>query len=166
MRHTAEDSVDSAALLDNALEPFLALAARVSAKALQRISSTQLQTLLVVEQHQPITVGRLAAELDTFPSSITRLLQRLEMADLVHRRTGHDRRVVVVELTPDGTALLRTLRQSRRDALRDALAGLSPTSQRRLISSLRNVGSQLGARRPSAGTDDHPSSLRHQQRAR
>src|SRR3954466_4564355 len=51
--------------------------------------------------------GEIGARMVTYDPDITRLLDRLERRGLVMRARGHeDRRVVIVRITPAGTALL------------------------------------------------------------
>jgi DNA-binding MarR family transcriptional regulator len=61
------------------------------------------------------TVAELARELNTDPGAMTRLLDRLECKGLCRRsRSTDDRRVVNIELTPEGEARRTTCRSSCR----------------------------------------------------
>jgi DNA-binding MarR family transcriptional regulator len=63
------------------------------------------------------TVRGLAAKLGVSKPAITRALDRLAEFDLVRRKTDpQDRRSVLVQRTPPGTAFLRELRGYLRDA--------------------------------------------------
>lgn len=63
------------------------------------------------------TVRGLAAKLNVSKPAITRALDRLSEFDLVRRKTDpQDRRSVLVQRTPGGTAFLRELRGFLRDA--------------------------------------------------
>ncbi len=63
------------------------------------------------------TVRGLAAKLNVSKPAITRALDRLAEFDLVRRKTDPlDRRSVLVQRTPPGTAFLRELRGYLRDA--------------------------------------------------
>jgi DNA-binding MarR family transcriptional regulator len=72
------------------------------------------------------TVGALAARLHAPPSSISRRIDRLEDEDLVARITGagEDHREVVVALTSDGRAVLRSADTVVRRTLRKGVLGL------------------------------------------
>jgi DNA-binding MarR family transcriptional regulator len=63
------------------------------------------------------TVRGLAATLDVSKPAITRALDRLAEFDLVRRKTDPaDRRSVLVQRTPKGTAFMRDLRGIMKDA--------------------------------------------------
>ena len=63
------------------------------------------------------TVRGLAAKLNVSKPAITRALDRLSEFDLVRRKTDPlDRRSVLVQRTPAGTAYLKDIRSILRDA--------------------------------------------------
>lgn len=70
--------------------------------------TTQQATVMVLARvHGDSGIGHLAGPLGTDTAGLTRLIDRLEAKGLVARRTSpHDRRAVVVELTPAGEALV------------------------------------------------------------
>ena len=74
------------------------------------VSMAQFVVLAVVAVDTAATAGTLARELDMDSSAMTRLLDRMETAGIVARRSDpHDRRVVRVVLTERGQELLPTL---------------------------------------------------------
>ncbi len=77
------------------------------------LSARQLGVFLTVYLTEgPHTVRGLAAELDVSKPAITRALDRLGELDLARRQVDpSDRRSVIVQQTPKGTAFLRELRK-------------------------------------------------------
>ena len=77
------------------------------------LSARQLGVFLTVYLTEgPHTVRGLAAELDVSKPAITRALDRLGELDLARRKVDpSDRRSVIVQQTPKGTAFLRELRK-------------------------------------------------------
>lgn len=143
-RHPGPAPDDLAAALDDALQPFFMMGARAASAALHRISSTQLQALLVLERHEPLSIGALGELLGAIPSSVTRLAHRLVAADLVERRPDHtDRRVVALALTSSGRRLVQEVRAARRAELAEALPALTEAGQRRLLDALQALGERL-----------------------
>jgi len=67
------------------------------------LSPIQFHVLHLLEPGRPVPMGRLAQTLACHASNVTGLVDRLEARGLVDRRlSADDRRVKVLELTPDG----------------------------------------------------------------
>ena len=74
------------------------------------------------------------------PGAMTRLLDRLEKKDLCKRvRSTVDRRVVQVELTPDGSAVIAQVPAVLASVLNAHLAGFSKTEWQALESYLKRM---------------------------
>ena len=72
------------------------------------------------------TISGLAEREGIAQPTLTRMVERLETEGLVRRRrSAQDGRVVIVDLTPAGTAELAALRERYLAALRERLAGLT-----------------------------------------
>lgn len=143
-RHLTPEPENLAAAVDDALRPVLLLAARAQAKATQRVSTSQLQALLVLHERGPMNLTSLADELGAIPSSATRLCDRLVAADLITRETGSvDRREVFLQLTSSGRRVVRQVRELRQDGLREALEHVSPRERRELLSGLRALAARM-----------------------
>src|SRR5580765_7092686 len=70
------------------------------------LSSAQWHVLHLIEPDEPLPMGRLANTLACDASNVTGLVDRLETRGLVRRQASrHDRRVKVIELTPEGARL-------------------------------------------------------------
>ncbi|MCB4824285.1 MarR family transcriptional regulator [Roseicella aerolata] len=73
----------------------------------------------------PHTVAGLAAEVGITKSSITRALDKLEELDLARRKLWpRDRRVVMVQRTPKGVAMLRRVEAT----MAGSMAGAPPSA--------------------------------------
>lgn len=86
--------------------------------------------------------SEIGTRLITHDPDVTRLLDRLEKRGLIQRaRSGADRRVVLVRITPDGSALLDACDLDRRltDAFAAHFAGLSSDDCKTLITLLENL---------------------------
>jgi DNA-binding MarR family transcriptional regulator len=145
-RHLGPLPEDFVAAVDDALRPVLLLASRASAKATQRVSTSQLQALLVLQERGPMKLTALADELGAIPSSATRLCDRLVAADLITREAGAaDRREVSLQLTSSGRRIVRQVRDLRREGLREAIEACSPRERRELLSGLLALGERMAA---------------------
>jgi DNA-binding MarR family transcriptional regulator len=104
----------------------------------------------------PLALGQLGADLNLSPTSMTRLIDRLEVRGLVERRRdAPDRRVVVAALTASGQKLVSALPLFEQSSLRDAAEAM-PAARRsaitaaleELVGAVREVEeSPAGARR-------------------
>lgn len=108
---TLPDTCESL-LLDNqlcfALHSTSLLMTKVYKPLLQALGLTypQYLAMMVLWEEDGLTVGEISSRLLTDPGSLTPLLKRLEVEDLLSRtRSRADERVVVVELTDTGRAL-------------------------------------------------------------
>ena len=101
-----------------------------TAGAVGDLSTVQLHALGLLAQDD-LRMSELAAGLDQAESTVTRMVDRMESAGLVQRRTSPpDRRCVVAELTPAGRRLAGELERTRRQFIAELLATL-PTDERR-----------------------------------
>src|SRR5487761_2678601 len=82
-----------------------------------RLSLVHLNVLMLLdEEGGPRAVRALAEALDVSQASATGIVDRMEQRGLVARERGdHDRRVVRVEITEQGLALIAGLAAERRD---------------------------------------------------
>ena len=88
----------------------------------QGISMTQLHILHMLERHGEMPMSRLAEVLDVSVSNATGLVDRMEERGLIARtRVPEDRRVVLVQVSPAGLAMLGDAEALRDDVLRRVL---------------------------------------------
>ena len=81
-------------------------------------SLIHLNVLTLLEAEGPLSMSRLAEDLDVSVASMTGIADRMVKRGLVERRHDeHDRRVVLVSPTPEGARVFEDLDQRRRDGL-------------------------------------------------
>jgi len=104
------------------------------------LTHAQWEPLYKLKKCQAGTVAELARELQTDPGATTRLLDRLEAKGLCKRvRSTEDRRVVNLELTPEGEASAEHIPQALADVMNAHLAGFSKTEWQALLGYLRRM---------------------------
>jgi DNA-binding MarR family transcriptional regulator len=111
---------DAALVASRAL---VAIAVR-SLGGLDDVTLPQFRALVVLASHGPSTSGDLAVRLAVHPSSVTRLVDRLERKGLVARTGTDDRREVRIEVAPAGVELLDEVTAARRRELAKVLRRL------------------------------------------
>lgn len=104
-----------------------------------QITLTQLSVLRALKKGAQ-TAGKLGHEIGLSPTSVTRIVDRLERRSLVSRhREGDDRRYVEIHLEPAGERLLGQLKVLRGTHLHQAVASMTSDERRRLAASLRRL---------------------------
>jgi DNA-binding MarR family transcriptional regulator len=92
------------------------------------LTSAQWGPLLMLQKAGQLPVAELSRGLSVDAGSMTRLLDRLEKKGLCKRvRSTEDRRVVQVELTPEGAAAISAVPAVLAEVLNAHLAGFSKT---------------------------------------
>jgi DNA-binding MarR family transcriptional regulator len=92
------------------------MARRLRQEAGAGLSPSQTAALATIERHGPLTPSELAERERVQRPTVTRVLARLEEAGLVDRAADPtDRRSSLVSISPDGHALLESVR-ARKDA--------------------------------------------------
>lgn len=110
---------------------------------------------LIKSPAQSMAVAELARELQMDAGAMTRLLDRLEKKGLLKRvRSTEDRRVVMVELTPDGQRAGALVPAVLTDVLNAHLAGFSKTEWQALLGYLRRLVANGDALRQAQGQAD------------
>ncbi|MCZ8517408.1 MarR family transcriptional regulator [Paenibacillus filicis] len=91
------------------------------------ITGQQIMMLYQIVSLKPCTVTMLAHKLDVKPSAITVMIDRLVQHGYVSRTHDEkDRRVVLLELTEEGVAVLQRVRKIRTDTLEGYMSRLEP----------------------------------------
>ncbi len=125
---------DQAAAVAAVLERLFALSRRLSPPGL---SLTAVATLSTLERSGPHRLTALAASEGVTQPAMTQLVARLSNAGLVTRRADpDDGRVVHLEITDEGKALLAGRRGVRAERLAALLARLDPADQAALAAAL------------------------------
>ncbi|MDF6041028.1 MarR family transcriptional regulator [Streptomyces sp. NPDC005318] len=133
------DSPDSDGLLAEQLLRLTRRLQRIQSRQLEPIGITPAQFRLlrtVAHYDGPPRMADLAQRLDVVPRAVTSLVDALEASGRVRRTPDPDsRRVVRIELTDEGRATLRSLRDARRAAAEEILAPLT-ADQREVLGGL------------------------------
>ena len=112
----------------------------------QGISMTQLHILHMLERHGQLPMSRLAEVLDVSDSNATGLVDRMEERGLVARtRVPEDRRVVLVQASPAGLAMLGDAEALRDDMLRRVLVRIDPTHLDDIASAMTDLRTAVEA---------------------
>jgi len=102
------------------------------------LSLIHVHVLTILEVQGPLSMSKLAEELDVSVASATGIVTRMEQRGLVTRRHDEtDRRVVSVHPTKRGGEVFERLRRHRRDKLRKLLAQLSDAELAAFLTGLR-----------------------------
>lgn len=111
----------------------------------------QADALDAVVTHGPCRMSEFSVVLRVDRSSATRAIDRLEAAGLVARRVDPcDARVVVVEATPAGQALLERVRDRATAMLAEVLTTFSTEDRERLAALMERLVAALDERRATA----------------
>lgn len=104
--------------------------------------------LLALRDHGPLTQTRLGARIGCEPSSVTKMVQKLDAAGLVERRhPDHDARALVVALTEPGRDLIPKLEQAWVEIAEAATADLSDRDRQRVTDAVQALAASLHSTR-------------------
>lgn len=104
------------------------------------LTEPQLRTLQELARLSPVPVGALATAVGVSQSTMTGILDRLEKRVLVTRtKDENDRRTVTIEITSEGTELLKRAPQPLEERFRQRLANLKESEQRSIAKALRKI---------------------------
>lgn len=102
------------------------------------VTLPQLRVLVMVSSRGPLNLGAVAAGLGVHASNATRAVDRLVVAGLLSRSDDPtDRRNLLLELTPEGEALVSRVMNERRTAIAQILQRMPPSRRRALVPVLR-----------------------------
>jgi MarR family transcriptional regulator, organic hydroperoxide resistance regulator len=104
------------------------------------VPASELNVLANLGDGDGRTVSQLIADVGSRPTTMTTILDRLETRGWLARNPHpSDRRSFVVELTPEGRRIARTVRRGVARVEARALAGLSPTRLAALRGALASI---------------------------
>ena len=134
------DANDVDALTDAVLTASRLLVA-VSARSLAAVEDTitlpQFRMLGILDSRGPMRLSALAELLDVNPSTATRMVDRLVATEMVARQPNPaTRREIVVELTDEGTHVVRGVTRKRRAAIGRIVAKMPEDERRGLVRAL------------------------------
>ena len=133
-------------------------------RRLQSLGLTQAQWRAIVHlsRSEGMTQAALAESLEIQPITLTRLIDRMEHAGWVERRTHPlDRRAIQLYLTAQSQPILEEMAARASEVLREATHGLSPRVQRQLAATLERIKENLSAAENAAVTTEPPEYSRH-----
>ncbi len=108
------------------------------------LTRSQWQVLASLARNEGVQQGALADLLEVEPITLGRILDRLQTLDLIERRAhATDRRVWLLFLRPAAGPLLREMRKLGERVRSEALAGVSPQDQERLMGLLSTMRGNL-----------------------
>ena len=115
------------AAADDLLKIFQGVQRRVPPSPARDLTLGQMRLLFLLRSEGPQPMGRIADVFDLSSTAATGFVARVERHGLVERRhRNDDRRIVECALTPNGEQFLEELSGVRREAVRLALASLTP----------------------------------------
>jgi DNA-binding MarR family transcriptional regulator len=144
------EAIDTSAIAER-LRPVLLQLARELRKETEALGVTGRQAVLlwIVREHPGLTLGELA-ELERISApSLSAHVDRLERAGLLERiRSSEDRRRVGLQLTPEGSRLLRRVRRRRTTWLAQRLGALDERDVETIDRAIEPLGRLLEGERP------------------
>ncbi len=118
------------------LEPLIARQRKAIAQqgCFRTISSTQRHVLLLLDSEGPMTMSRIAEQLDVSLPNVTGIVERMVDHGLVARiRSDDDRRIVSVAVTDAGRQTVEEIDLVRRSQLAAVICRLSAEEQERAL---------------------------------
>lgn len=135
------DAVEEAAGLRVAI---VRIQRQLRARSVSDMTSSQSSALARIEQNGPLRLGTLAELEGTTAATMSRVIDSLSALGLIEREPDPlDGRASLIRLSPEGGALVHRLRADYTEALRRALAALTP-SEREVIRATIPVMDRLG----------------------
>ena len=134
----------------NQLRPVLLRLARELRHETESLGLTSRQTTLLwlIRSHPGLSLRELAAEEHISPPAISGHVDRLVKAGLVERtRDEDDRRRVGLELTDEGSRVLKRVRARRTSWLAERLGGLEPAEIEAVEAAIEPLGRLLEGKR-------------------
>ena len=111
------------------------------------VPPAQMRALLIIESAGSLNLSRLAGALGASASAASRLVDRMQLAELLTRdRAAASRREIVLVPTESGRRLAEWVRGRRRAALSELLQAMTPDGRAALARGLRElaVGAAAG----------------------
>lgn len=108
------------------------------------ITHAQWMVLIALMRQEGISQAQLAKYLEVEPISMSRMIDRLQAGDLIHRvEDPGDRRIKTLYLTPNAKKVLKRLRSYGAEVLAEASAGISDAEIQRFVVTVSRMRSNL-----------------------
>ena len=128
-----------------AAQALVGVAAQGIAQVEDRVTLPQFLVLMLVATRGGLNLGALAQAMGVHPSNASRACDRLVDAGLLARSESTlDRRNLMLELTPDGQALIDEVIDHRRNAIATILEGLPESRRRTLANAMLSFAEAAG----------------------
>jgi len=89
------------------------------------ISLSQMELLMIVKHHGPISAKHIAARMHLTPGAVTQLVESLATKGFLDRQEDeHDRRIIHISLSEGGKQKLRSLQEKRMRLLKKVMSSL------------------------------------------
>lgn len=112
--------------------------------AVHGITATQLNVLKLLEQVGALSLSELSRRMAAKNSTVTGIIDRMVVAELVAREQSQDdRRVWKIRMTEKGRALSAAIEVAPWDLLRSALAALPANELQQLIGTLTKIAAHV-----------------------
>lgn len=109
-----------------------------------QVSAAQLNCLIALYENGPMSSSQIARHIFVKPSTVTGIIDRLEQKGLAKRtRSSPDRRVITIELTPDGNRLAENAPPPIQQKIMDGLRSLSVEEAESILSGLQSLTRML-----------------------
>lgn len=130
------------------------------------LTQVQWRTLALLSRCEGVKQSTLADALEVRPITLARMVDRLEAAGWVERRTDPgDRRACPLYLTAKAQPLLKQIQAQAREVRREALAGLPPEVRETLMDALCSIKENLSTSASSSASGAGSSAARKGGRA-
>ena len=118
------------------------------------VTRPQWQVLILVHRNAGINQGGLAELLEVEPITLSRMIDRLQEAQLVERRPDPaDRRAWRLFLTSKGDELLAKLMPLAQETYEFSVEGVSDEDRERMMAALLRMRANLSPRQPNDGVE-------------
>ena len=145
MSSEAADPDQTAAATLAASRALVGVIAASVAPVLERVTLPQLRVLVLLATHGPSRTGLLAERLGVHQSTFTRNADRMVEAGLVRRAANPaNRREILIELTPDGRRLARSVLQRREREIRRIVERLDDRERAAVLTGMRLFAQAAG----------------------
>lgn len=104
------------------------------------LTRSQWHVLATLRRNEGINQAALAQLMEMEPISLTCLLDRMEVAEMIERRRDpSDRRANLIYLNPKAAGLIKHIRQKSVELRHEALDGFSSSEHKQLLDYLRRI---------------------------
>jgi DNA-binding MarR family transcriptional regulator len=144
---TLDAAADATLVASRAL---LGVIARSLVGVLNHVTLPQFRVLVILASSGPLRMGVIAARMGTHPSTLSRIVDRLVIGELVVRQRNADsRREMLIALSAAGRELVDRVTAQRRNEIRRVLAGLSSDEREQIEAALSLFARAAAGAEPS-----------------